>query len=98
MAARRQVWDAIVAAHFKRGMKSRCIQCGDRYQVESLYICSSCGVDYCYRCVWKLAPSHSEWACPCGGETKGISTDEWLRGYETWKKAHPVLRVGKNRT
>jgi hypothetical protein len=68
------LWQRILEEHYKRPGKPRCIRCGTAYSIDNIYICSSCGADYCIECVWELeqigeGPPH-KWKCPCGGELR----------------------------
>jgi hypothetical protein len=67
-------WQKILAEHKQRPYKPRCVMCGETYGVDNIYICSVCGVDYCFHCVWELEKIEDDtmnrWKCPCGGELR----------------------------
>ena len=58
--------------HRKRGDRAHCPGCGERFNRDNLYVCTKCGADYCFRCVWQLEEFGEEgdprWRCSCGGE------------------------------
>lgn len=61
-------WQEIMDAHQVRPGKPTCDLCGERYSIDNMYICSKCGADYCYHCVWKFERREDgKWNCPCGG-------------------------------
>lgn len=54
--------------------KPRCGPCGEKYDLDNVYICSGCGTTYCYKCVWDLrdmgAGTEYRWICKCAGLVK----------------------------
>lgn len=65
-------YNEILDAHHRRGHKPRCIDCGEPFRMDNIYICTSCGTDYCFRCVWRLRNVGEEgnprFRCGCGGK------------------------------
>ena len=61
-------WAEIMEEHYKRPSKPRCQSCGAAYSVDNMYICSKCGIDYCYKCIRSFEEVEpGGWKCECGG-------------------------------
>lgn len=61
-------WQEIMQQHRMRPGKPTCDRCGERYSIDNMYICSKCGADYCYHCVWMFKRrDDGSWICSCGG-------------------------------
>ena len=72
---RRSLWKSFFEGRLTPRLgKLMCSECGAPYSPDNMNICSSCGTNYCYECVWKLKKvetgySH-KWMCYCGGELR----------------------------
>lgn len=40
-----------------------------------MQICQDCGAEYCYECTSSRIPDDK---CPCGGELRMLTSEEWL--------------------
>lgn len=47
-----------------------CSNCGERYRLENLGVCTACLSTYCHRCETGVAANGNK-ACTCGGEIVG---------------------------
>jgi hypothetical protein len=58
-------WDDLL------NQREYCEQCGERYRLSNLSLCSKCGRTYCFRCLpYERAPN-GNYLHHCGGEIVG---------------------------